>query len=289
MSRLSATLSNYLSFVKFSHTVFALPFAVTGYFLAVSLHDYGFSLRILILVILCMVFARNAAMAFNRYADISYDAINPRTASRELPSGKISKRAALLFVIANSVFFVISAGLINNLTLALSPVALLIILGYSFTKRFTVLCHFILGLGLSLAPTGAYIAVTGHFSILPLIYSFIVLTWVSGFDIIYAIQDDSFDREANLFSLPSKTGRKKALIISAAAHAFTGILVIAAGVAGKAGILYWTGAFIFMAMLVYQHIIVTPSDTSRINMVFATVNGMASIIYSAFVIADLLI
>jgi len=186
------------------------------------------------------------------------------------------------------VFFVISAGLINNLTLALSPVALLIILGYSFTKRFTVLCHFILGLGLSLAPSGAYIAVTGHFSALPVIYSFIVLTWVSGFDIIYAIQDDSFDREANLFSLPSKRGRKKSLIISAAAHTLTVILVVAAGVAGKGGILYWTGALIFTAMLVYQHIIVTPSDTSRINLAFATVNGVASIIYSVFVIADLL-
>ncbi|HPC98290.1 MAG TPA: UbiA-like polyprenyltransferase [Bacteroidales bacterium] len=288
MSRLTATLRNYLSFIKFSHTVFALPFAVTGYFLAVSRPGYGFSLRILILVILCMVFARNAAMAFNRYADISFDAANPRTASRELPSGKISKRSALLFVIANSVFFVISAGLINNLTLALSPVALLIILGYSFTKRFTVLCHFILGLGLSLAPSGAYIAVTGHFSALPVIYSFIVLTWVSGFDIIYAIQDDSFDREANLFSLPSKRGRKKSLIISAAAHTLTVILVVAAGVAGKGGILYWTGALIFTAMLVYQHIIVTPSDTSRINLAFATVNGVASIIYSVFVIADLL-
>lgn len=281
------SLRKYFSFVKFSHTVFALPFAITGYFLAVSQEEYGFSLRILILVVLCMVFARNAAMGFNRYADEKYDAMNPRTAGRELPAGKISRKNALVFVVANSVFFIVSAGFINKLTLFLSPLALLIILGYSLTKRFTALCHFILGLGLSLAPTGAYISVTGRFDLLPVIYSFIVLTWVSGFDIIYSLQDDEFDRSVNLYSIPSVIGRRKGLIISSLLHAVTALLIFLAGVIGKQGFLFWTGTAIFTALLVYQHLIVKPDDVRRVNIAFATTNGIASILFAAFVIADL--
>ncbi len=143
---------NYLSLVKFSHTVFAMPFALIGFSLAVWGDGNNFSLRLLILIILCMIFARNAAMGFNRVADNRFDALNPRTSSRELPSGKISSKAAIIFVVINSILFIITTGFINRLTLCLSPVALLIILGYSLTKRFTSLCHFILGLGLSLAP-----------------------------------------------------------------------------------------------------------------------------------------
>lgn len=286
MTRVFDSLQNYFSFVKFSHTVFALPFAITGYFLAVSQEEYGFSLKILLLVILCMVFARNAAMGFNRYADFKFDAINPRTAGREIPSGKISRKSALLFVIINSLLFIVSAGFINRLTLILSPLALFIILGYSLTKRFTVLCHFILGLGLSLAPSGAYISVTGHFDLVPVIYSFIVLTWVSGFDIIYSLGDDDFDRSANLYSIPAVKGRKKALAISILLHIVTALLIVAAGIAGNSGFIFWTGAVIFILLLLYQHLIVSPGDIKRINIAFATTNGIASVVFAAFVIAD---
>jgi len=289
MKQVKISLSRYFSFVKFSHTVFALPFAISGYFLAISREEYSFSLRILLLVVLCMVFARNAAMGFNRYADEKFDAMNPRTASREIPVGIISKKSALIFVVINSILFIISAGLINRLTLILSPVALFIILGYSLTKRFTVLCHFILGLSLSLAPTGAYISVTGRFDLLPVIYSFIVLTWVSGFDIIYSLQDDEFDRSMNLHSIPALTGRKKGLSISMILHVLTILFVIAAGIAGRSGILFWAGAAIFILLLIYQHVIVRPHDISRVNLAFATTNGIASIIFAIFVITDLFV
>jgi len=289
MKQVKTTLSRYFSFVKFSHTVFALPFAITGYFLAISREEYDFSLRILILVVLCMVFARNAAMGFNRYADAVYDAMNPRTASRELPTGRISRKSALVFVIVNSVLFIVSAGFINRLTLILSPVALAVILGYSLTKRFTALCHFILGLSLSLAPAGAYISVTGRFDLLPVVFSAIVLTWVSGFDIIYSLQDDEFDRQANLYSIPSVTGRGKALLISGVLHLLTILFVIYAGILLNGGFLYWAGSAVFIILLVYQHIIVKPDDISRVNIAFATTNGVASILYAIFVITDLLI
>jgi 4-hydroxybenzoate polyprenyltransferase len=173
------------------------------------------------------------------------------------------------------------------LTLILSPVALFVILGYSLTKRITVLCHFILGLGLSLAPIGAYIAVTGKFNFLPIIYSFIVLSWVSGFDILYALQDDEFDRSNSLFSIPSKTGRKKAIVISIIVHCFTFLLVLGAGIFSPAGCLYWIGAALFSSLLVYQHLIVKYDDISKVNLAFATTNGIASILFAAFVILDL--
>jgi 4-hydroxybenzoate polyprenyltransferase len=287
MNKLLASIRDYLSLVKFSHTVFAMPFALIGFSLATYQDEQHFSLKLLLLIILCMVFARNSAMAFNRISDKKFDALNPRTASREIPSGKINARAAVVFVLINAILFIITTGFINRLTLFLSPVALFIILGYSLTKRITVLCHFVLGLGLSLAPLGAYISVTGKFDIIPVIYSFIVLTWVSGFDIIYALQDDEFDRINNLFSVPSITGRKKAIVISLLVHLITFLLVIAAGILQKAGLLYWTGATLFTLMLIYQHIIIKPRDISKVNLAFATTNGIASIIYAAFVITDL--
>jgi 4-hydroxybenzoate polyprenyltransferase len=190
-------------------------------------------------------------------------------------------------VAANVVLFITTTAFINRLTLFLSPVALLVVLGYSLTKRFTSLCHFFLGLGLSLAPIGAYISVTGSFGLVPLIYSFIVLTWSSGFDIIYALQDDEFDRSNRLHSLPSSTGRKRALLISAFVHIVTFILIIAAGMTGHGGYLYWTGAAIFTGLLVYQHVIVKPGDLSRVTLAFGTTNGIASILFAAFVISDL--
>ena len=289
MKKLLGRTNYYLSLVRFSHTVFAMPFALAGYFIGATEPGYGFSLRTFLLVLACMVFARSAAMAFNRWADFRFDALNPRTAVREIPSGKISRRQALIFVIVSSLLFIIAAGFLNRLTLVLSPVALLVVLGYSYTKRFTPLCHLVLGLGLSLAPIGAYIAVTGSFALLPLIYSFIVLTWVSGFDIIYSLQDDQFDRKTGLYSIPAVMSRGKALAVSIALHAVSVVLVVVAGLSGNAGWIYWSGAAIFTGMLGYQHMIVEADDLSRVNLAFGTTNGIAGVIFGAAVVLDLLL
>jgi len=283
------SLRDYFSLVKFSHTVFAMPFALIGFSLAISKPEFHLSIRLLFLVILCMVLARNTAMGFNRLADKDFDALNPRTRKREIPSGTISARAATVFVIINAVLFIVTTGFINRLTMFLSPIALLVILGYSLTKRFTALCHFVLGLGLGLAPVGAYISVTGKFNALPVIYSFIVLSWVSGFDIVYALQDDDFDKSNKLYSVPSVKGRKKALAISIFVHLITLALVLAAGLAGRSGMFFWTGATIFTLLLIYQHSIVRPDDLSKVTMAFATTNGIASSIFAFFVILDLII
>ena len=283
-----SSVSKYFSLVKFSHTVFAMPFALIGFSIAVADERYSFSIRLLLLILLCMIFARNAAMGFNRLVDRKFDALNPRTMNREIPAGVIGPKAATVFVIINAILFIITTAFINTLTLYLSPVALLIVLGYSLTKRFTSLSHFILGLGLSLAPIGAYISVTGEFSLLPLIFSFIVITWVSGFDIIYALQDDDFDRSNKLYSIPSATGRKKALAISLFVHFLTFQLVMVAGIIGQAGWLYWVGATCFTLLLIYQHSIVRPDDLRRVNMAFATTNGIGSAVFAVFTIIDLL-
>ena len=287
MTNLFKSFRNYFSLVKFSHTVFAMPFALIGFSLAVSMDHYDFNIRLLLLIILCMIFARNAAMGFNRLADKRFDALNPRTKAREIPSGIINTRSAAAFVIINAILFICTTSFINRLTLCLSPVALLVILGYSLTKRFTSLCHFILGLGLSLAPIGAYISVTGTFSLTPIIYSVIVLTWVSGFDIIYALQDDEFDKSNQLHSLPSAAGRRNAILISIVIHFITFMLVLLAGFAGHGGFLYWTGALVFTGLLIYQHSIVKHDDLSKVTLAFATTNGIASIFFAVFVIADL--
>jgi 4-hydroxybenzoate polyprenyltransferase len=289
MIPLFRSVNNYFSLVKFSHTVFAMPFAMIGFSLAVSRDEYHFSIRLLLLIILCMIFARNAAMGFNRLADRRFDTINPRTKNREIPSGIIGARAAAAFIIINALLFILTTAFINGLTLCLSPAALLVILGYSLTKRITSLCHFILGLGLSLAPIGAYISVTGTFSIIPLIYSLIVLTWVSGFDIIYALQDDEFDKSNKLHSLPSSTGRKNALAVSVAVHMITFVLVLTAGLYEKGGIIFWTGAVLFTILLIYQHSIVSHDDLSKVTVAFGTTNGIASLLFAIFVILDLVI
>ena len=280
---------HYLSLIKFSHTVFALPFALIGFFLALQTLDGPFPWTDLLLVLGCMVFARSAAMAFNRYLDSDIDALNARTAVREIPKGVISRQQALIFVIFNSLAFIVCAGLLNELCLYLSPVALLVILGYSYTKRFTWLCHFVLGLGLSLAPVGAWLALTGQFAWLPVVFGLIVLTWVSGFDILYALQDETFDREHHLHSVPEWLGRSKALTLSIIVHVFTAALVILAGQIAGGGTWYWIGAGFFTAMLVYQHLLVKPDDISRVNMAFATTNGMASVAFGILVIADILL
>lgn len=280
------TIAKYLSLVKFSHTIFALPFAIIGFFLAVKYANFDFDWVVLGLVVLCMVFARNAAMGFNRYLDRDIDKKNPRTAVREIPAGKIRAKSVLFFVILNSILFIAATWFINLLVFFLSPVALLVVLGYSYTKRFTFLCHFVLGLGLSLAPIGAYLAVTGRFDWVPLLFSFTVLFWTSGFDIIYALQDDDFDKEQKLFSIPVWLGKKKALALSIFIHLITACLIIAAGFLASFNFLYWIGAGIFILLLIYQHLLVKPNDLSKISLAFFTTNGIASVMFACFTVVS---
>ncbi len=280
-------MKKYFSFIKFSHTVFALPFALIGYFLAISHEEYSFSWKTFLLVIGCMICARSAAMGFNRFADRKIDAKNPRTANREIPAGKISTSSAFVFVIFFSLLFVTLTWFINPLCFQLSPIALIVVLGYSYTKRFTSLAHLFLGLGLSLAPIGAYLSVTGEFSFLPLLFSFVVMSWVSGFDIIYALQDEEFDRQEKLFSIPVWLGKRNALNFSRVLHFISASIIICAGLFGNFGLSYWIGASIFILLLTYQQKLVKPEDLSKVNLAFATTNGIASIVFSIFVLTDL--
>lgn len=282
-------MKKYFSLVLFAHSIFALPFALIGFFLGVTTTDNPFNWLLFLLVILCMVFARNAAMAFNRYLDRNIDAKNPRTVTRDIPAGKISASEALTFVIVNCVLFVVATYFINPLCFYLSPIALFVVLFYSYTKRFTALCHLVLGLGLALAPIGAYIAVTGVFNIVPLFYSFAVLFWVSGFDIIYALQDEEFDKQYELKSIPAWLGKTKALRVSEFLHVLSAFCVTAAGYYGNFGLLYWIGVAVFIGMLIYQHSIVKPNDLSKVNIAFMTANGIASVVFAVFVIADIFI
>lgn len=258
-----------------------------GLFLAFKEKGSVISLRDLLLVLLCVLFARNAAMAFNRYADVEFDGKNPRTAARELPKNIISRPAALAFIVLNAILFMAAAYFLNILCFLLSPVALIVVLGYSLTKRFTSLSHVFLGLGLSLAPIGAYIAVTAHFAILPLLFSFSVIFWVAGFDIIYAMQDVDFDESERLKSLPVFLGSRNALLLSIVFHVISVGFLVTAGFIGPFGRIYWAGMAVYTALIIYQHVLVKPNDLSRVNLAFFTLNGIASVIYACFVIADL--
>jgi 4-hydroxybenzoate polyprenyltransferase len=302
-----SSVKNYLSLIKFSHTIFAMPFAIIGFFLALGANNYlyesnslkfifirglspiGGALITLCFIVLCMVFARSAAMAFNRWLDAKYDAANPRTVAREIPAGIIKATNALIFVIINSLLFVITTFFINKLCFYLSPIALFVILFYSYTKRFTALCHLVLGVGLGLAPIGAYLAVTGSFSLLPLLFSFSVLFWVSGFDIIYALQDEAFDKQQQLHSIPTALGKVNALHFSRLLHLLSAGCILYAGWYGSFGIFYWCGAAVFVGLLLYQQSIVKANDLSRVNMAFFTANGIASIVFASFVITDVLL
>ena len=283
-------LKNYLSLIKFSHTIFALPFALIGFTLAVSQKEYTFTWDKLLFVLLCMIFARSAAMAFNRYIDRDIDTANPRTAKiREIPNGTIKERSALHFVIVNCVMFIGTAYLLNSLCFILSPITLLVILGYSYTKRFTALCHLILGLGLSLSPIGAYLAVTAQFNILPILFSCIVLFWVSGFDIIYALQDQNFDKQFNLHSIPVLLGQKNALRFSRLMHLITTTIILFIGINYfTTSTLFWTATTLFIGLLINQHRLVKPNDFSKINVAFFTNNGIASIIFGSLIILELI-
>jgi len=279
-------MKKYFSLVLFAHSIFAMPFALIGFFLGVTNSADPFNWFLLALVVLCMVFARNSAMAFNRYLDRNIDAKNPRTVMRDIPAGKVSANEALLFVIVNCVLFIAATAFINPLCLYLSPVALFVVLFYSYTKRFTALCHLVLGLGLSLAPIGAYIAVTGQFAIVPVLYSFAVLFWVSGFDIIYALQDEGFDREQKLHSIPAALGIKNALRLSVLLHIFSALCVIAPLFFMEFSWVYYIGVAFFCAMLIYQHLLVKPTDISKVDRAFATTNGYASVIFAICFLVD---
>ncbi|MNS75716.1 Protoheme IX farnesyltransferase [compost metagenome] len=263
-----------------------MPFAIIGFILAVSVTGVAFDLKKFVLMIACMVFARSAAMAFNRYIDRDFDAQNPRTKVREIPAGVISPQKALFFTVFNCAAFIVTTYFINSICFYLSPIALLVVLGYSYTKRFTSFCHLVLGLGLSLAPIGAYLVVTGEFAVLPILFSFAVITWVSGFDIIYALQDEDFDRSQKLHSIPEWLGTKKALNFSSVLHVFSALFVIAAGYLGNFGIFYWIGVTGYIGMLIYQHSVVKPNDLSRVNLAFMTANGIASVVFAVFFLAD---
>lgn len=284
-----STIKNYLSLVKFSHTIFAMPFAVIGYFLGITYTDVPFDIKLFGLVILCMVLARSAAMAFNRYIDRHFDKQNSRTAIREIPAGVIKPNNALFFVIANSILFILCTYFINAICFFLSPVALIIILGYSYTKRFTSWCHLILGLGLSLAPIGAYLAVSGKFDWLPLFFSFSVLFWVSGFDIIYALQDEAFDKSINLKSIPVLLGKGGALFLSTILHIISASFIIYAGIYASFNNWYWMGVIVFIGLLTYQHTLVKPTDLSKVNLAFATTNGVAGVVFAIFVLLNLFV
>lgn len=283
-------LKDYLSLIKFSHTIFALPFALIGFTLAISQKEYLFTWDKFILVLLSMIFARSAAMAFNRYIDRDVDTANPRTSKiREIPNGTIKARSALRFVIVNCILFMVSSYLLNPLCFLLSPMALLVILGYSYTKRFTALCHLILGLGLSLSPIGAYLAVTAQFDILPLLFSCIVLFWVSGFDIIYALQDENFDKQYNLHSIPVLLGQKNALRLSRLMHFIVAAIMLFIGINYfTTSTLFWTATTLFIGLLINQHHLVKPDDLSKINLAFFTNNGIASLIFGSLIVIELI-
>lgn len=280
-------MKKYFSLVLFAHSIFALPFAFIGFFLAITITPHEFNWLKLIYMIACMVFARSAAMAFNRYLDRDIDALNPRTAIRDIPAGRISANKALYFTLINCALFVGTTWFINPLCFYLSPIALFVVLGYSYTKRFTALCHLVLGLGLGLAPLGAYLTITGEFNIVPIFYSLAVIFWVSGFDIIYALQDEEFDRQHGLKSIPTLLGTKAALRLSELFHIISAIFVTLPLLYISLSWLYIFGVVFYIALLIYQHTLVSPKDLSRVDSAFMTTNGVASVIFAVFFLLDI--
>ena len=282
-------MKRYFSLVKFAHTIFAMPFALMAFTYALWSTDAKFSWWLLAQVILCMVFARNVAMGFNRWADRHIDKDNPRTANREIPAGVISPRNAMIFIVVNALLFIATACTINSLTAILSPVALAVIMFYSYCKRFTSLAHIVLGLSLGIAPAGAFIAVTGALTWQVCLLSLLVLTWCGGFDIIYALQDAEFDRKRGLHSIPSTFSVATSLYLSIALHCVSvAALVLFAQYLPQSWLL-WCGVGLFTAILVAEHVLVTPKKQRSIGIAFGTLNGLASLALAAFVIADILI
>ena len=287
------TIQKYARLVKFSHTIFAMPFAMLSFTYALwsapAAYDMGWWIRLLVQVVLCMVFARNVAMGFNRWADRDIDARNPRTADREIPAGVIKPRAAMAFVVINALLFIVVAATINPLTAWLSPVALAVVMAYSLCKRFTSLAHLVLGLALGIAPVGAYIAVRGAFSLEACILSVVVLTWTGGFDIIYALQDADFDRREGLHSIPARFSARTSLGISIALHVVSVAALVWFATFLPSSIWTWAGVGIFAAILTLEHILVTPTRTRHIGIAFGTLNGLASLTLAVLLIIGLLL
>lgn len=272
-----------LSMIKFHHTVFALPFALISMLWAAG----GLpSMRTLFLILLAMVSSRSLAMTANRIADIEFDKRNPRTMDWPLASGELSLSFAWLFLSLNLVLFVLSAYLLNALCFYLSPVALLFLLGYSFTKRFTWLCHIILGFTDGIAPMGAWIAVTGKWAVAPMWLALAVTFWVAGFDVLYSIQDIDIDKAEGLYSIPSRFGIKASLWVSAILHLLTFVCYGLAAWSFGAGMFFYAGLLLIAPLLVYEHLIITPDDTTRLDAAFFTVNGYISILLLVFAAAD---
>lgn len=286
MTAIASKIGVILEMIKFEHTVFALPFALTSAMLAVNgMPEF----RVLGWILVAMVGARSAAMAFNRIADLHYDRLNPRTANRALPTGILSMAQASVFTAVSALVFMFAAWNLNKLALALSPVALLVILGYSYTKRFTSLSHLVLGLSLGIAPVGAWIAVKGRIELAPIILSAAVIFWTAGFDIIYALQDLEFDRKMGLFSIPKTLGPKNGLLVSRGFHAITAMLLGVFGLMMGLGVVYYIGLALVMVALAYEQSLVKPDDFSKANVAFFNANGFVSMGFFLFSLADLLV
>jgi len=270
--------------IRFSHTLFAMPFALTSVVLA------SFSNKVtwykLFWIIVAMVGARSAAMGFNRIADREYDAKNPRTKNRELPTKQISLREASLFVVLASLLLVFAAHELNPLSFYLSPVALAVVFFYSFTKRFTWLSHIFLGLGMGLAPVGAWLGIAGQFSLVPILLGLTVVAWGAGFDIIYSCQDLEYDDEVNLYSMPRSLGVRRALKISSLFHFIAFLLLVSLRLLLPLGNIYLFGLSLVGLMLVYQHRIVKPDDLNKINFAFFNLNAYLSVGLFIFTLID---
>ncbi len=270
-------LANYFSFIKFSHTIFAMPFAFIGFFLAVRV--VGFEWTNLLLVIACMIFARNFAMSFNRLIDMKYDKANKRTNKRELITNVISKKAATVFLLINIILFFVACYFLNSLSFYLSPVVVFVLLFYSITKRFTSFSHLFLGLALSITPVASYIAVANEVALLPFFFAFVVLFWVAGFDIIYSLQDIDFDKKHNLKSIPAFVGKKKAKLIAIIFHLISIWLILFIAFSFDFSFLYWLASALFIIFIIYQHLIIRFRGMSAINLAFFTANGIASLVF----------
>ena len=281
-----ASIRVFLEMIKVSHSIFALPFALAAAVLAAD----GLPEWVLVIkIIVACVFARTAAMAFNRWADRLVDARNPRTATRAIPAGELTAAGVLVAAILSAAFFVLCAYTINPLAFALSPVALVILFGYSFTKRFTQFSHLVLGLALGLSPIGAWIAVRGELAVLPVLLGLAVLFWTAGFDVIYSCQDVEFDRRHDLHSLPSRWGNRRALWISRGFHAVTLALLLAVGIIGSLGLAYGVGVALVAAILIYEQSLVRPDDLSKVNLAFFTLNGCVSLVFMLTTVVDVVV
>jgi 4-hydroxybenzoate polyprenyltransferase len=292
IKNLKSKILNYGSLIRFSHTVFALPFALASVALAWTSHPV--TLPKLLWILLAMVSARSAAMAFNRLADRKFDALNPRTQQWELPRGTVTVREAVWLTLASSVVFVYAAYRINFVCFVLSPIALAIVFFYSLTKRFTWTSHLFLGLALSLAPMGAWLAISGAPGDLrelatPFFLGLAVLFWLAGFDVIYSLQDRDFDRNHGLFSIPVRFGVTGALRLSTFFHLLTVFFLAAVGISARLGIIYWTGYIITSLILFWEHRIVKPDDLSRINRAFFDLNAYVSIGYFLTTLGDVVL